>query len=59
MKPKHVKGRRRKEARMLLKEQRLLHKKLWNLGYYELEKPIRHGWFKEVELTEKVERYKN
>lgn len=29
------------------------------LGYIELKKPIRHGWFKEITITHKVERYKN
>ncbi|NQX84833.1 MAG: hypothetical protein HRT67_02830 [Flavobacteriaceae bacterium] len=29
------------------------------MGYIELKKPIRHGWFKEIIITHKVERYKN
>lgn len=29
------------------------------LGYIELTKPIRHGWFKAVVVTQKIERYKN
>ncbi len=29
------------------------------LDYIELKKPIRHGWFKEIIITHKVERYKN
>ncbi|NQX78733.1 hypothetical protein [Gilvibacter sp.] len=28
------------------------------LGYVALEKPIRHGWFREVVITRRVERYR-
>lgn len=34
-------------------------KKMRGLGYIELKKPIRHGWFKEIIITHKVDRYKN
>lgn len=59
MKPKHIKSKREKEVRSLVKERR----KIWGtkkaLGYAKLEKPIRHGWYKEIALTENVKRYKN
>lgn len=53
-----VKEYRKKEVRRLLKESTLLYKKLRALGYRKLDKPIRHGWYKELQLTPQLERYK-
>ncbi len=35
-----------------------MYKKRWDLGYKELEKPIRHGWFIQLTILRKIERYK-
>ena len=59
MKPQHIKSRREKEVRRLQKESREIRKAKVALGYVKLEKPIRHGWYKEIVLTENVKRYKN
>ncbi|MEM6684311.1 MAG: hypothetical protein AAF617_00835 [Bacteroidota bacterium] len=59
MKPAHIKEQRQKQLRKV--DKRL--QKIWELqrelGYRKLKNPIRHGWFKEVVLTHKVERYRN
>lgn len=49
---------KKKEVRKLEKESWELYKKLRELGYRKLEKPIRHGWYKELILTPQLERYK-
>lgn len=59
MKSEHIKSIRQKEVRRILKRQYEICKELRNLGYRKLEKPIRHGWFKEIVITQNVERYKN
>ncbi|MGD1945542.1 MAG: hypothetical protein ACFB0A_04545 [Croceivirga sp.] len=59
MKPKHLKEKREKEVRRLWKRRSEVWKEIRELGYIALEKPIRHGWFKEIVITHKVERYKN
>lgn len=59
MKPQHIKSRREKEIRSLEKERRQIWEAKIALGYAKLEKPIRHGWCKEIALTENVKRYKN
>ena len=59
MKPVHIKEQRLKEIRRLQKRQWEIWKLQRELGYIELEKPIRHGWFKEIVITEKANRYKN
>ena len=59
MKPVHIKELRLKEIRRLQKRQWEIWKLQRELGYIELEKPIRHGWFKEIVITEKANRYKN
>lgn len=59
MKPKHRKGQKEKEVRWLLKRQSEIWKLQRDLGYIKLKEPIRHGWYKEIVITEKVERYKN
>ena len=59
MKPKNHKEKREKEVRAIYKQRQLIWEQQRILGYYELEKPIRHGWFKELIITENVDRYKN
>lgn len=59
MKPPHIKKQRQREVRRLLNRQWEIYKLQRNLGYIELEKPIRHGWYKEIIITEKAGRYKN
>ncbi len=59
MKPAHIKEKREKCVRKILKRQREIWKETRDLGYTKLEKPIRHGWFKEIVITTKIERYKN
>ena len=59
MKPPHIKEQRQKEVRRLINRQWEIWKLLRELGYIELEKPVRHGWYKEIIITRKVERYKN
>ncbi len=59
MKPEHIKQQRQKAVRRLYKRRREIWKKMHDLGYIPLEKPVRHGWYKELVITAKVERYKN
>lgn len=59
MKPEHKKSKRLKEVRGIWKRQRQIWKQKQSLGYIKLEKPIRHGWFKEIVITQNVDRYKN
>ena len=59
MRPKHIKEQRDKEVRRIYKRFSQIHKENQALGYIELQKPIRHGWFKEIVITHKIERYKN
>ena len=59
MKPVHKKERIKKEVRKIHKRRRVIWQKRKALGYRELEKPIRHGWFKEIVIKANVERYKN
>ncbi len=59
MKPKHIKEKREKEVRRIWKRRSEVWKEMRGLGYIELKKPIRHGWFKEIVITHKIERYKN
>lgn len=59
MKPVNIKEERQKEVRRLKNRQWEIWKLQRDLGYIELKKPIRHGWYKEIIITEKVERYKN
>ncbi len=58
MKPASIKEHRKKEVRSLLKESWSLYRKLKDLGYKKLEKPIRHGWYIELRLMPQLERYK-
>lgn len=59
MRPFNIIEKRQKEVRKLNKE----FYKLWdakrNLGYIELEKPIRHGWFKHLTLRDDIARRKD
>ncbi|MDC8002924.1 hypothetical protein POV27_02560 [Aureisphaera galaxeae] len=59
MKPGHIKEQRAKELRRIRKRQREIWKERRELGYIKLEKPIRHGWFKELVLTPRLDRYKH
>ena len=59
MRPKHIKEQRAKEVRRLWKRRHKIYQEKLDLGYIELKEPIRHGWFKEISITHKVERYKN
>ncbi|MDH7913813.1 hypothetical protein [Winogradskyella sp. SYSU M77433] len=59
MKPPHIKEKRQKEVRHLINRTWEIYLLIRELGYIELEKPIRHGWYKEIVITRKVERYKN
>jgi len=59
MKAIHLKERRKKEVRALHKRLREIYALEQALGYRKLESPMRHGWYKEVILTVKLERYKS
>lgn len=59
MKSQHIKTKREKEVWRLVKQQHQLWEERMALGFQKLEKPIRHGWFKEIKITYKVDRYKN
>lgn len=59
MRPAHIKSQRQKEIRRIRKRQRQIWEEEKRLGYIELEQRIRHGWYKELIITENVERYKN
>jgi len=59
MKPKNIKEKRVKEVRNIYKQRQSIWQQQRALGYYELEKPIRHGWFKELVIVTNVERYKS
>lgn len=59
MKPVNIKEERQKKVRRLQNRQWDIWKLQRELGYIELEKPIRHGWYKEIVITEKADRYKN
>ena len=58
MKPVSIKGYRKKQIRKLVKEKDSLYKQQQALGYKELEKPIRHGWYLELIILPQIERYK-
>lgn len=58
MKP-HIKEKRLKEVRQIYKRINELCTERRNLGYIELDKPVRHGWYKEIIIIQNVERYKN
>ena len=59
MKPKHLKEQRLKKVRGIIKKREELYTAIYNLGYKPLDKPIRHGWFKEIQIHVNVNRYKN
>lgn len=59
MRPAQIQERREKEVRQNLKEQYKIRNKIRNLPLIKLEKPIRHGWYKEIVLTKNIDRYKN
>ncbi|MEP5339134.1 MAG: hypothetical protein ABJL44_01590 [Algibacter sp.] len=59
MKPVNIKKARQKEVRRLQHRQWEIWKLQRELGYIELKTPIRHGWYKEIIITQKADRYKN
>ncbi len=59
MKPINIKEKRTKQVRSIYIKLRQIYKQQRALGYYKLENPIRHGWYKELIITENVDRYKN
>lgn len=59
MRPAHIKEQREKEVRRLHKEHRKVEREIWELPYVKLDKPVRHGWYKEIVFTRNLERYKN
>ena len=58
MRPVHIKEQRQKEVRRIDKEHREIRKKIHGLPLVKLDKPIRHGWYKEIVFTENLDRYK-
>jgi hypothetical protein len=59
VKPQHIKEVRTKEVRQIWKRRAEVWNEKRQLGYIKLDKPIRNGWFKEIIITHKVDRYKN
>ncbi|WP_179317260.1 hypothetical protein [Winogradskyella undariae] len=59
MKPINIKEQRLKEVRRLQNRQWEIWKLQRELGCIKLKEPIRHGWYKEIVITERIERYKN
>lgn len=59
MRPAHIKEQRQKEVRRIHKEQRVIWEVIRKLPLIKLEIPIRHGWYKEIVLTENLDRYKS
>lgn len=59
MKPPHKKRIADKAVRKIHNRLDKIFQEEAKLGYIKLEKPIRHGWFKELIITENVSRYKN
>lgn len=57
MRPAHIKGQRKKEHRRLNKEYRKTWSEIRELPLIKLDKPLRHGWYKEIVLTENIERH--
>ena len=50
---------RKKEVILIQKELKKLHRAQWNLGSYELDKPIRHGCYKHFKLRDDIARRKD
>lgn len=59
MKPPHKKAQIEKEFRKILKRHKELFEAKQKLGFIKLDEPIRYGWFKEMILTQNVERYRH
>lgn len=59
MRPANIKHQRQKEARIINKEIRFIRDEIRKLPLIELDKPVRHGWYKEIVLTKNLERYKS
>lgn len=58
MRPAHIKEQRQKEVRRIHKERRAISDEIYDLPLIKLDKPVRHGWYKEIVLTENLDRYK-
>jgi len=58
MRTAHLKEQREKLVRKLLKERRRLWIEKRNIPLIKLEKPVRHGWYKEIVLTKQLDKYK-
>ncbi len=58
MRPAHLKEKREKQVRQIWREQRKIRNEIRALPEIKLDKPIRHGWYKEIVLTENLDRYK-
>jgi hypothetical protein len=59
VKPLHIKQKREKELLRVYKKRNAIRKEIRALGYVKLAAPIRHGWFKEIAISKKIERYKS
>ena len=59
MKPAHIREHRLKEIRRIHMRQQEIWAEQRALGYKKLERPIRHGWFKEIVITRRIERYRH
>ncbi len=59
MRPANIKDQRKNEARIISKEIRFIWEEIRKLPLIELDKPVRHGWYKEIVLTKNLERYKS
>ena len=59
MRPENIKAQRQKEVRQIHKERSEIWDEIRKLPLIKLEKPIRHGWYKEIVLTANLDRYKS
>ncbi len=59
MKPKNRKELREKEIRKIHKRLDEIFKEERNLELIKLDKPYRHGWFKELIITNNIDKYSN
>ncbi len=59
MKPKNHKALREKEVRKIYRQLDVLYEKRSELKLIKLDKPYRHGWFKELIITTNVDKYAN
>lgn len=59
MRPANIQAQRQKEVRQIWKERYKIWKEIHDLPLIKLEHPVRHGWYKEIILTENLDRYKS